>query len=58
MSRPNADLSGVIPSEGGYGSFVVCPSCSRQSDIWLEHCACAFSSAGIEPELQFHNESG
>ena len=23
-----------------YGSFVVCPACSRQSDIWAEHCDC------------------
>ena len=40
MSRPNTDPSRLTPAEAGYGSFVICPSCSRQSDIWTEHCAC------------------
>lgn len=42
MSRPNTDQSRVVPSDGGYGSFVVCPSCSRQSDIWMDRCACGY----------------
>lgn len=58
MSRPTSDQTPVVPSQEGYGRFFICPSCSRQSDIWAELCECGVALLPDDRKMKLAKSGG